>query len=168
MQGKKGFTLLEILIVVLISASVLAFALPAQRRAQDRNRYLAAQGVLLDIGSAVQAKRVDMKMDPNTSESATFPNPNVVTPVTGSATFGENYIQPIPLEMPNHTYKNYAFYICPQDVGANARCCGDDAKYIACMKDAGACSRASEGLYAGARFTRAGTIEQISDTCPNR
>ena len=41
---KKGFTLLEVLIVVVIAVSVAVFAVPAYKKTQDKNRYLAAQG----------------------------------------------------------------------------------------------------------------------------
>ena len=162
MRCKKGFTLLEILIVVVIASSVLAFALPAQKRATDRNKYLAAQGVLLDIGSAVQAKRADLKMAGSTT---TFPDPNEVTQVLSNATIGTEYLQDIPFnDETNAVYKNYKFYICPQDVAANdtTYCCGNNAKYIACMQDDDAANRASAGLYKGARFSRNGTMEQIS------
>ncbi len=64
MQEKKGFTLLEILIVVVIAAAVLMFAAPAYRRAQDRGMYLAAQGVLIDVASAVQSLRADLDAQP--------------------------------------------------------------------------------------------------------
>ncbi len=151
---------MEILIVVVIASSVLAFALPAQRRAMDRNKYLAAQGVLLDIGSAVQAKRADLKM--SSTPDATFPSDNTITPVTDISELS-GYLQAIPFDGED-TYKNYKFYICPQDVAAGdtTYCCGNDAKYIACMQDDNAANRASAGLYKGARFLRNGTMEQIS------
>ncbi|WP_428048749.1 type II secretion system protein [Candidatus Avelusimicrobium caledoniensis] len=160
MQAKTGFTLLEILIVVVIASSVLAFALPAQRRAQDRNKFLAAQGVLLDIGSAVQAKRADLKM--SATPTATFPDPNAVTQVTGDL---DGYIQAVAFD-DNSAYKNYKFYVCKQDAASgDAQCCGNNAKYIACMYNSQADdSSASDSvkLYAGARFLRNGTMEQIS------
>ena len=57
MQNAKGFTLLEIMIVVVIAVSVAAFAVPAYKKAQDRNRYLAAQGVLIDLGNGIKMLR---------------------------------------------------------------------------------------------------------------
>lgn len=50
----KGFTLLEVLIVVLIAVMVTMFAVPAYRKAQERNRYLAAVGLLMEMASAAQ------------------------------------------------------------------------------------------------------------------
>ena len=59
MQKRNGFTLLEVLIVVVIAVSVAAFAVPAYKKTQEKNKYLAAQGVLLDLGTAVRALRAD-------------------------------------------------------------------------------------------------------------
>ena len=70
MQNKTGFTLLEVLIVVVIAVSVLMFAAPAYRRAQDRSMYLAAQGVLVEVASAVQALRADLAAQPTVEVSA--------------------------------------------------------------------------------------------------
>ena len=60
MNNKKGFTLLEILIVVVIAASVLLFAVPAYKRTQDKSVFTAAQGVLIELRSAVQSVRQDL------------------------------------------------------------------------------------------------------------
>ena len=51
---KKGFTLLEILTVLVIVASVMAFGLPAYRRAQEKVAYQAATGLLRDVGASWQ------------------------------------------------------------------------------------------------------------------
>ena len=53
-KGKKGFTLLEVLVVVLIAVLVTLFAVPAYKKSQDKNRYLAASGVLMDLANAVR------------------------------------------------------------------------------------------------------------------
>ena len=87
---KRGFTLLEILIVVIILASVLAFAFPAYKRTQDRNLYTAATGVLIDLGNAVQNFQTDLATFGN---PATFPTTCEKTqnewqhPATVSGTF---------------------------------------------------------------------------------
>lgn len=60
MNKRSGFTLLEVLVVVVIAISVTAFAVPAYKKTQEHNNYLAAKGVLLDVGSAVRALRADL------------------------------------------------------------------------------------------------------------
>lgn len=63
-KGKKGFTLLEVLVVVLIAVLVTLFAVPAYKKSQDKNRYLAASGVLMDLANAV---RMTLEEYPNVS-----------------------------------------------------------------------------------------------------
>ena len=70
MRTQKGFTLLEVLIVVVIAVSVAAFAVPAYKKSQDRNRYMAAQGALIDLGNGVRALRADLAVD---APSKAFP-----------------------------------------------------------------------------------------------
>lgn len=50
---KKGFTLVEILIVVVILASVVAFGVPSYRKAQIRSRFNAALGTLTQLGGGI-------------------------------------------------------------------------------------------------------------------
>ena len=50
---KKGFTLIEVMIVVVIAVSVAAFAVPAYKKSQEQNRFLAAEGKLLEISSGL-------------------------------------------------------------------------------------------------------------------
>lgn len=48
----KGFTLLEVLIVVVVAVVVTMFAVPSYKKSQDRGRYMAASGVLVELGNA--------------------------------------------------------------------------------------------------------------------
>lgn len=76
-MSKKGFTLTEVLIVVVIAVTVTAFAVPAYKRTQDKARYNAAAGVLAQLGAAVQALRTDMAME---GMSYSFPKSNASGP----------------------------------------------------------------------------------------
>ncbi len=62
MFSKKGFTLTEMLFVVVIAAGILALALPSYRKAKDRSQYQAATGMLMDLGNAVEAITNDLAM----------------------------------------------------------------------------------------------------------
>lgn len=67
MYRKHGFTLVEILFVVLIAAGVLAFAVPAYKRTQERSTYNAALGALLDFSNAVNSLKKDIELVTGTS-----------------------------------------------------------------------------------------------------
>lgn len=51
---KKGFTLIEVMIVVVIAVTVAAFAVPAYKRSMQRNQFMAAEGKLIEISSALR------------------------------------------------------------------------------------------------------------------
>ncbi len=67
MHKKHGFTLVEVLFVVMIAAGIMAFALPAYKRVQERAKYNAALGTLLDINNAVNSLKQDLKVSTNVS-----------------------------------------------------------------------------------------------------
>lgn len=68
MNYKRGFTLVEILFVVIIAAGILAFAVPAYKRSQEYSEYQAATGFLMAIGNAVQTARLEAGTFPQGSE----------------------------------------------------------------------------------------------------
>ena len=72
MCGKCGFTLVEILFVVIIAAGVVAFSVPAYKRAVERSTYSKATGTLLDIGNAIQALKRDLVLQ-NSMSGSGFP-----------------------------------------------------------------------------------------------
>ena len=67
MRRKYGFTLVEVLFVVLIAGSVLAFAVPAYKRMQERGDYHAALGNLLALGNAANSLKRDLKLNTGVS-----------------------------------------------------------------------------------------------------
>lgn len=186
MHGRKGFTLLEMLVVVVIAGSVLLFAVPAYKRMQDKNAFTSAQGVLMELRSAVLALRQDLALS---SSSHSFPGTSPVqldagwqsenfvgyTDIVRSsvqdmdteklkyALFVKKYIQPIHFDSGTSKFRNYDFYICPTAASTGA-CCGNNKEVVACMQDPNRCSRATKGFYYGARILRDGTIDSFSDT----
>lgn len=60
MFTKKGFTLVEILFVLVIMAGIVAYAVPSYKRAKERSRYEAATGTLLNVGNAILSLRRDL------------------------------------------------------------------------------------------------------------
>ncbi len=80
---KRGFTLVEILFVVIIAAGLLALAVPSYKKAQERSEYMRAVGYLTSIGSAIVTLQRDYTMlSPDTYSSST---------ATGSTSKGAVY-----------------------------------------------------------------------------
>ena len=63
MWRKKGFTLVEVLFVLVIALGIAAYAVPNYRRSQERSRYEAALGLLTTYGNAISAMERDMESD---------------------------------------------------------------------------------------------------------
>lgn len=125
---KRGFTLLEVLIVVVIAVMVSAFAVPSFKRSQARNKNLAATGVLMDLGNAVRQMRAafpDLDFSGQVvAASMSAPSQACVDNPTGACAlnymFYQKYIAPIPLS--GNTVKGYAFYVCGK-AGGGGGCC---------------------------------------------
>ncbi len=191
MYGKKGFTLLEILVVVIIATSVLFFAVPSYKRSKDKAAYTAAQGLLVELRSAMLSMRQDLRNAGNTAvsvpanfshaaqlqaawqdevdsnySSATSADMDVLTSaLVPYALFAKNYLQPIPFGA-NNTFSRYEFYLCPVN-GSSEGCCGSDKRVVACMRDDThnhSCSYPTKGLYYGARIWEDGTLHQIDNS----
>ena len=152
MKKRAGFTLLEVLVVVVIVISISAFAVPAYKKAQEHNKYLAAKGVLMSVGSAMQALRGDLANAGRDIEKiglrqlgsqhlrgvvATAEGAQDLSdccdPVQNSdwmgyLLFGRKYLSPIAFDgLPDsytvHTYKGYYIYLCSLKGNANSTCC---------------------------------------------
>ena len=70
MLRRKGFTLVEILFVLIIAAGIVMFAVPAYKRSKVRARYEAATGILMSAGNAYNNLKQDFE---NNSHSCAFP-----------------------------------------------------------------------------------------------
>ncbi len=53
-EFRRGFTLVEVLIVVVIAVTVTVFAVPSFKKSQARTQYMAASGVLMELATATQ------------------------------------------------------------------------------------------------------------------
>lgn len=168
MQKKNGFTLLEVLIVVVIAVSVAAFSVPAYKKTQEKNKYLAAQGVLVDLGTAVRSVRADLASDNPGDKFPSGSSPVQVTTAWHSTNMPENkitssnakyelfrreYMTHIPFDN-GSTYKGFSFYVCPQNTASSSNCCGNNKDVVVCMSN-------STSSYKGARFNIDGSIVRI-------
>lgn len=193
MNSKKGFTLLEVLVVTVIAAAVLLFAVPAYKRAQDKSTYTAALGILTELRGGVMGLRQDLDM---AGSAHSFPvstsaehintgyfNESLSTYTTTMnqdikdveqsnliyALFSHKYMQPIPALDNQGAYKSYyQFWACGKDATGVACCVNNSTtNTVACMLDYQRCGRATKGLYYGARIDERGQVTQIEDNCGN-
>ena len=136
--SKRGFTLLEVLIVVVIAVLVTTFAVPAYRKAQMRTRFMAATGVLTDIDNAARMVHEDF---PTVVFNSTISS-NLLA--TGSCVsdprenpilflFCNRYLNEIPFDASGGTYQGYIFSISFQGT-YSCRTCGSGM--VACMEAA--------------------------------
>ena len=179
---KAGFTLLEVLVVLIIVTSVFAFALPSYKRTQDKNAYTAAVGVLTDLGMSLKMFRQDLaavssRKFPSASEAFSYPFTYSLSHCREGHTtfetaenstdllcimFKENYMQPIPWDgtSSGSSFKNYEFFICRESTSSSGQCTSGTVAY---MLTKSGVTRASGDTYKGARISRSGNITQISN-----
>lgn len=137
-MSKKGFTLVEVLVVVVVAVVVTAFAVPAYKKAQARNKKMAASRVLLELSNAFRSLQADY---PDVTFSVVGFNPLGGSsdptcnyedkPSSSWSTFAicNNYVRRINIR----EYGDYTF-----KVGPNASCssvslrCGG-SRHIGCM-----------------------------------
>jgi len=131
-----GFTLLEVLVVVIISIVVVMFAVPVYKKTQERNRFLAAEGVLIELANGVRMLRADY---PGISKSGDFAgngsdtaaSPHDATSIVGWM-ITNKYINK--LDFTNGGTGTYYGYWFSVDTGGNARCIGGTCTGgVACM-----------------------------------
>lgn len=179
MRRENGFTLLEVLIIVVIAVSVAAFAVPAYKKTQEKNKYLAAQGVLLDLGTAVRALRADLRAEKENAKFPALPTVMAVADQTTEGTslsqelqdqndatlcqslFSRRYMQPIAYDSGN-TYKGFSFVLCPDGTASELMCCNSNSAVVACMyNNSLGASSSTAGQYWGAAFMNNGSLTRL-------
>lgn len=179
MRRENGFTLLEVLIIVVIAVSVAAFAVPAYKKTQEKNKYLAAQGVLLDLGTAVRALRADLRAEKENAKFPSLPTVMEVAHQTSEDTslsqelqdqddamlcrslFFRRYMQPIAYDSGN-TYKGFSFVLCPDGTSSKLMCCNSNSAVVACMyNNSLGASSSTAGQYWGAAFMNNGSLTRL-------
>jgi len=140
MQSKKtlhkaGFTLLEVLVVVVIAVTVTMFSVPAYKKSQARAQYMTASGVLIELATATQML---MESYPNLVISSAAFNTNETTDATDPTNStaakwmrGQNYLAKVNFNS-NGTYMGYTYSFSTQGTAACGEECTKDGA-IACM-----------------------------------
>ena len=187
MKHRVGFTLVEVLVVVVIAVSVTAFAVPLYKKTQERNRFLAAQGILMDLSTALQSLRADFisvdRTDGATAPAAPAPltsdhqtssksdyqkaqnatsladDSNVTVARVPYALFARDYMQPIPYDS-GSSYKGYQYYICPATLHTQTNhCC--HLSTVACMKKKSGCAATTSADFQGAYVNEGGLVVPV-------
>jgi prepilin-type N-terminal cleavage/methylation domain-containing protein len=105
----KGFTLVEIMIVVAIIGIIIAIAVPAFLRARENSRGQACQENLSKIDGAKEQYALEFRASQNSTVSFT----NLITP--GGASVGQGYLRDTPRCPSSGTYT-------VSNVGTNPSC----------------------------------------------
>ena len=170
-----GFTLVEMLVVVMIAAAVVVWSVPSYKNAKNRSRYDAGKGLLIDLGGAVMALRGDLSMvnkkyptDNSTLQvtkstvqdvgSTTMYDYVTHESMTSNAQFSKgliyyDYLPKIAFDSSGNTYRGYSFYVCP--VGVVGTGCCTTANTVACMVDSSA-----DAKYRQARYLTTSEVER--------
>ena len=61
---------------MVFAVSVALFAVPDYKKTQDKNRYLAAQGVLMDLGNGLRTLQSEGYAFPSAAQQVTYSNMN--------------------------------------------------------------------------------------------
>ena len=96
----KGFTLVEIMIVVAIIGIIIAIAVPAFLRARENSRGQACQENLSKIDGAKEQYALEFKL----ANAGTVTFDNLITPPGATAGDGEGYLKSTPTCPSSGTY----------------------------------------------------------------
>ena len=185
---KRGFTLVEMLFVVIIAAGVMAFAFPSYRAARERARFQAATGMLVSLGNAVEGITRDLSIQgldieigdssPHffeyTGTSESIPSGKTLREVIDETSGGSAQEQKMLKLLIGAGYlKNfsvpdgYSFYVLKNNVsaGSAAGACVANitvsplmGTLVACMLKNGA---GDDDCFAGARYYEGGRFQTI-------
>ena len=131
---RRGFTLLEVMIVVVIGVTVTMFAVPSFKKSQARTQYMTASGVLVELATATQ-----MLMEEYPAleiSSAAFSSNELdysASPTVGTAAawmLGKQYLGKVAFK--SGKYKGYSFaFSTAGTANCGTKC--TKAGAIACM-----------------------------------
>lgn len=179
MFSKRGFTLVEILFVVLIAAGALVLALPSYKGMRERGKFQAASGRLLDLGNAVESVTSDLAMKGEsiqigssnayeyTGSSDAMSSKKTLKEELGTLTGAAREQKVLKLLIPAGYLKDFQgstgfkYYVLRNAAatGALAPCKDTGGTVIACMLKTGTLD--SKDCFAGARYYKGGRMQTI-------
>jgi len=178
---KKGFTLLEVLIVVTIVASIVLFAVPSYKKAQARSQYQAAYGTFIQFTEGLKmlfrdyykstegiwpsdpVQLTDGLFTDNNIRQAKELNINEIdqdNPLLFTALVTHGYMT----RPHNLTDTPFQFYVCNPD--GNPDACCDSQGVFSCMYIPQEQCNGDNQAYSWAYYTTAGEyIRKTDRTC---
>ncbi len=136
---RGGFTLVEVLVVVVIAVTITMFAVPSYKKSQARAQYMSASGILMELANATQML-IEEYPSVNIDSVAFSSNAASGTEITGvpvknnaSAWMqGRNYLGKVDFQSGKYKGYNYAFSTRGTPVCSSA--C-KPANALACMEN---------------------------------
>lgn len=162
-MNKNGFTLIEVMIVVVIALAVTAFSVPAYKKAQQRNQYTAAQGVLIQVASGIRSLYAQypdsVRITGSVTNSWGSGSSADMCDKSGATTevcakrllFTQGFLTTLPLS--GSSYKGYTYYACGSGTTGGG-CCGQSGW----SSDMVACMNGGSSPYTGAYVTNSGNL----------
>jgi prepilin-type N-terminal cleavage/methylation domain-containing protein len=161
LMNKKGFTLIEVIVIVMIIAVLATFAIPYVEKLQENSRADNALGVLHAIADGQRNAMID---SPNYISHGLFQNAH-----NDFTTCDINNIWPQKLLACGYVQKRewdstyYAYRVCDNGIPAST-CCSLNNDYVACASRRNASAPYSSWIYA---FTKDGEcVAQGTDVRP--
>jgi len=92
-KSEKGFTLVELMIVIIILAVLTGIAVPSYMALRNRARESATESEMKNIATAIELHQADMEDYPTTAEYAATPSAIVsyMDPIPANDSWGEAY-----------------------------------------------------------------------------
>lgn len=143
---KKGFTLVELLVVVILVGILVTFAVASYLRTSDESAHDNARARLELIGTGYQRFNMNYPRSPLFGQLATPSADNRVCNFTNASNPGPGVNSPLNLfycdylEDVNLVGSEYNFFICGRNfedgslpTSMNGTCCRDNERPLACM-----------------------------------
>jgi len=89
-RSEKGFTLVELMIVIIILAVLTGIAVPSYMALRNRARESATESEMKNIATAIELHQADLEDYPTTAEYSGVLSP-YMDPVPASDSWGEDY-----------------------------------------------------------------------------
>lgn len=156
MLNKKGFSFIEVLVIVVLIAVLSLVAVPSYKKGVETSRNNQAKGKLVEIANAAKMYNEDARGSERVAgyfgaHATGFTDPKYLFSNTSGGASGSNYayLKDVgSFSGTDYTYRGYKFYICKPDGDdsgtADAKC--GDYNVIAIME---ATSAITDERYAG-------------------